>query len=33
MMHAKKRAVSPELLGSDSELDGLQERIGGRTCE
>jgi hypothetical protein len=29
MMHAKKRAVGPEFLGSDSELDGLQQGIGG----
>jgi hypothetical protein len=32
MMHAKKRAVGPQLFGSDSEFDGLQQGIGGRSC-
>ena len=30
VVHPEVRAVGPELLGRDRELDGLQQRVGGR---
>ena len=30
VMHPEVRAVGPELLGRDSEIDGLEQCIGGR---
>ena len=29
MVHTEVRAVDPQLFSSDSELDGLEQRIGG----
>src|SRR4026207_1171557 len=31
VVHAEIRAVCPELLGGDGQLDGLEQRVGGRS--